>query len=138
MNEPLTVASVAGAAWHDFRHGRRALFLFDILFKLAQVWLLVPVVAVVLAAVLWRAGHVAVSNLDIVDFLWTPSGLVYAGIFATMAVATLLLEQSGIMVLAALSGADKRPTVKEAFHAALRRSLKILELGAIKALLLAL
>ena len=58
----------------------------------------------VLSAVLSRAGHVAVSNRDILDFLLTPAGLLYAGLFGSVAVAFLLLEQAGIMVLVAFAG----------------------------------
>src|SRR5262249_37918625 len=99
MYEPLTVAALARFVWHDFLCARRALFIFEVLFKLLEAWLLVPAVALALAAVLSRAGHIAVSNLDILDFLLTPFGLLYAGLFSTVAVALLLLEQAGIMAL---------------------------------------
>jgi hypothetical protein len=77
MNEPLTVPALARSVWHDFLRARRPLFLYEVLFKLVEAWLLVPAVAVLLAAVLSRAGHVAVSNQDILDFLLTPLGLLY-------------------------------------------------------------
>jgi glycerophosphoryl diester phosphodiesterase len=138
MNESLPAAALARSVWHDFRHARHALFVYDILFKLAEAWLLVPAVAVVLAAILARAGHVAVSNQDILDFLLTPFGLLYAALFSAVAVALLLLEQAGGMVLVALRGAVERPSFKQSLRAAFRKVLGIVLLGAIKAALLAL
>src|SRR5262249_26604327 len=113
MNESLTIAALARSVWHDFRHARPSLVIYEILFKLVEAWLLVPVVAVVLAAILSRAGHLAVSNRDILDFLLTPSGLLYAALFSTIALALLLFEQAGVMVLVALIGAAERPPVKQ-------------------------
>jgi glycerophosphoryl diester phosphodiesterase len=114
------------------------LFVYEILFDLLKAWLIAPAIALLLAAILSRAGHMAVSNLDIVDFLLTPLGLLYAALFCAIAVALLLLEQAGVMVLAALSGAAKRPPVKQALVAALPKTLRIAQLGAIQAGLLAL
>src|SRR5215470_5615455 len=75
------------SAWRDFLRAQRALWIYDVLFKLLEAWLLVPVVAWVLAVILSRAGHIAVSNHDILDFLLTPLGLVYSAILSTVAVA---------------------------------------------------
>jgi hypothetical protein len=63
--------------------------------------LVIPAVAVVLATILSRAGHVAVSNLDILDFLASALGLLYTALFIIAAVAALLFEQAGVMVIAA-------------------------------------
>ena len=59
MNEPLTVSVMARSMWQDFWRARHSLYLFEIVFKLAEAWLLSPAVALALAAVLSRAGHVA-------------------------------------------------------------------------------
>jgi glycerophosphoryl diester phosphodiesterase len=138
INEPLTLIALAGSVWRDFLRARRPLFIYEILFDLLKAWLLVPAVAVLLAAILSRAGHVAVSNLDILNFLLTPLGLLYAALFCTVAVALLLLEQAGIMVLAALTGPADRPPVKKALAAAFPQTLRVFQLGAIQAALLAL
>src|SRR5262249_49936639 len=114
------------------------LFIYDILFKLLEVWLLVPAVALLLAAILARAGHIAVSNLDILDFLLTPSGLLYAAAFSTAAVALLLFEQAGIMVLVALPSAGGRLPLRQPVGGAFRKTLSIAQAGAVKAALLAL
>src|SRR5262245_49878155 len=92
MNEPLTVSVLARSVWHDFRRAWGSLVVFGVLFKLLEAWLFVPAAAVALSAVLARAGHIAVSNRDILDFLLTPLGLLYAALFSTTAVSLLLLE----------------------------------------------
>jgi len=61
-NETLGIAARVKAVWQDFRRARRSLFVFEILFGLFEAWLFVPAVAVLLAVVLARAGHVAVST----------------------------------------------------------------------------
>src|SRR5262249_43501591 len=138
MNEPRTAPPLARCVWHDFLRARHALFIFEVLFKLAQVWLFAPAVALLVAAVLAGAGHIAVSNRDILDFLLTPAGLCYAALFGTIAVGLLLFEQASIMVLAALTGPVERPPVKAVLRTAVRKSLHVVQLAAVMAVLLAL
>jgi glycerophosphoryl diester phosphodiesterase len=138
MNEQFTVSALARSTWHDLWHARHALFIFEVLFKLVEAWLLVPAVAVVLAVIRSRAGHVAVSNQDVLAFLLTPLGLLYAALFSTAAVALLLFEQAGIMVLAARTGTSEHPPFKQTLRAAFGKSLRIVQLGAVQAGLLAL
>jgi glycerophosphoryl diester phosphodiesterase len=138
MNERLATSALARSAWHDFLRARSALFVFDVLFKLVEAWLLVPAAAVALAVVLSRAGHVAVSNRDILDFLLTPLGLLYAALFGTAAVALLLFEQAGIMALADLAGSAEPPPLRRALPAAFWKCLRVVRLGAVQAALLAL
>jgi hypothetical protein len=54
--------------------------------------------------------------------LLTPAGLIYAALFGTIAVALLLFEQAGVMVLATLAGAAERPPFKQALRAVFRKS----------------
>jgi glycerophosphoryl diester phosphodiesterase len=138
MNELPTISALAASVWRDFRRARRPLIVYEVLFKLLEAWVLVPAVAVVLAAVLARAGHVAVSNRDVLDFLLSPSGLLYAALFGTVAVALLLLEQAGVMVLAALAGRVERPAVKEKLRGAFSKMWRVVQLGAVLAAVLAL
>jgi glycerophosphoryl diester phosphodiesterase len=138
MNEHLTVSALGKSVWRDFVRARYALYIYDISFKLLEAWLLVPAVAVVLAAIVSQSGHVAVSNLDILDFLLTPLGMIYATLFGVIAAALLLFEQAGVMVLAALCGPSKRPPFKQMLRATFGKLLRIVQLGAVKAALLAL
>jgi glycerophosphoryl diester phosphodiesterase len=138
MNDNLTVSALGRYVWRDFVRARYALYLYEISFKLLEAWLLVPAIAVVLAVILSQSGHVAVSNLDILDFLLTPLGLLYAALFGVVAVALLLFEQAGVMVLVALCGSSKRPPFKQMLRSAFGKLLRIIQLGAIEAALLAL
>jgi glycerophosphoryl diester phosphodiesterase len=138
LGSPGAGAAVFWSAWHDFRRAWGVLVVFEVLFKLLEAWLFVPAVAVVLSAVLSRAGHIAVSNRDILDFLLSPSGLIYAALFGTAAVALLLLEQAGIMVLVSGIGSAERPPIKQTLRAAFWKTLRVVQLGAVKLALLAL
>jgi glycerophosphoryl diester phosphodiesterase len=138
MNEPRTVSPLASSVWRDFVRARHALFVFEFLFKLAQVWLLVPAVAWILTAALAVSGHRAVSNRDVLDFLRTPAGLAYAVVLGVLAVASLLFEQASVMVLTALTGPGESPPVKAMLRTAVRKSLRVVQLGALMAAQLAL
>jgi glycerophosphoryl diester phosphodiesterase len=138
MNEHLAVSALAKSVWRDFLRARRALWIYEISFKLVEAWLLVPAVAVVLGVLLSRSGHVAVSNLDILDFLLTPLGMLYAALFGVVAVVLLLFEQAGVMVLAALSSSSERPPFKQMLRAAPGKVIRIVQLGAVQAALIAL
>jgi glycerophosphoryl diester phosphodiesterase len=138
MIEPLPASGLARSVWHDFLRARRALFVYEIVFKLVEAWLLVPAVALGLAVIMSRAGHVAVSNHDLLHFLLTPLGLLYAALVGTAAMAALLFEQAGILVLTALAQSVERPPFKQAVRAVVRSALRIVQLGAVQAGLLAL
>src|SRR5262245_51188390 len=138
MSEPLTIAGLARSVWRDFYRARHGLFVYEILFKLVQGWLLVPAIALVLAVILSQAGHIAVSNWDILNFFLTPLGLLYTALFGTITVALLLFEQAGVMVILALTASGERPSFKQSLRALFQKSLGILQLGAIQAALLAL
>ena len=84
MSELLTVSALARSVWRDFRRAWGRLVVFEALFKLFEAWLLVPAVALTLSAILSRAGHVAVSNRDVLDFVLSPPGLLYAALFRTV------------------------------------------------------
>src|SRR5262249_45476036 len=61
----------------------------------------------------------------------------YAALFGTGAVALLLLEQAGVMVLVALSGCAERRPIRQLLRAALPRLFRVTQLGAIMVVLLA-
>ncbi len=127
--------SVGKAAWRDYRQAWPVLVIFDALFKLLQTLLLLPAAAFVLTAVLSRAGRVAVSNWDILDFLLTPLGLIYAALLGTFAVASLLIEQAGIIALTSAAAGGKA-TYRQVFRKAFGMMLRIAQLGAVKVVLL--
>lgn len=136
--ESIPVAALAKSVWNDFRRGWSALVVYEALFKLLQAWLFVPAMAGILAAVMSQAGHVALSNLDILDFALTPSGLLYGAVFGTAAVALLLFEQAGIVVLASMTDSDRRLPIRQLLPAAVVMACRVIQLGGVKLALLAL
>ncbi len=135
MNDPLTVSALTRLVWRDFRHARRALFIWEVAFKVAQAWLFVPAIAAILATVLAGAGHVALSNQDILDFLLTPSGMLYAALLGTLSVAFLLFEQAGIILIAAFAGSSGSQLVKQIPRVLVVKAWRIAQLGALQAAL---
>lgn len=134
VNAPLAVPTVARSVWSDLRRARGPLVVFEAIFKLLEAWLIVPAVALVLSAILSRSGQLAVSNRDILDFLISPPGLLYATLFSTVGVALLLFEQAGLMILV---GPADRPPLRQVVLAAFRKALHVTTLGAVKVVLLA-
>jgi len=133
MNEPLAISALAKSVWRDFLRARRSLFIFEFFFKLAQVWLLAPIIAWAVAVILAGAGHVAVSNFDILDFLLTPAGMLYVGLVGTIALAMLLGEQAGVMGLAALTGRGERLRPSQLARAGFPKALGVVRLSALLA-----
>lgn len=99
MTAPPSTSALLRSSWQDFTRAHRDLILFEVLFKFTEAWLFAPVVALVLSTVLSRTGHVALTNRDVLDFLLSPLGVLYAAIFAVVALVILLFEQAGIMAL---------------------------------------
>jgi glycerophosphoryl diester phosphodiesterase len=130
MSEQLTFSRLARLVWRDFLRARRSLFIYEILFKLLEAWLVVPAVTLILAIVMSQAGYVAVSNLDILEFVTTPFGLLYAGIFGTVVLGLLLLEQAGVMVLLALNDVAERPPITRLLRQMLGSVWRVTQLGA--------
>lgn len=109
MQQPLSIQDLARGAWIDYLRSWRVLVVYQMLFKLLEVWLLIPAVAAVMAALMRQSGHVAISNQEILQFLLSPVGIIYAVLLASGSVALLLLEQAGIMALVALASSGRRP-----------------------------
>lgn len=101
MTAPVSVAALARSAWQDFGRVWRALLSFQVAFKLLDVWLLTPIVAGLLAGVMSQSGHVAVSNHDLVTFLLSPLGALYATLLGLAVLALFLLELAGTVLIVA-------------------------------------
>ncbi|QDU31760.1 Glycerophosphoryl diester phosphodiesterase [Anatilimnocola aggregata] len=135
-NHSLSAPTVLRAAWSDFTRAWRGLVIYELLFKLVDAWLLVPAVALLLRTVLAHAGRFTVTNHEILDFLFTPLGILYAAIFGTVAVTSRLIEQAGIMLVVSLATRGERPTLMAWLKKLFFKSLNITKLGAVKVVLL--
>src|SRR5262249_14777826 len=128
---PLSPSALARSVWDDFRRAWGQLVVYEALFKLFTAWLFAPAVALGLSAVLSRAGHIAVSNRDLLAFLLSPLGLLYAGLFSTCTVALFPVEQAGIMALVTRAAAAERPPLKQALLAAFPTAWRVARLSAV-------
>lgn len=122
------ISSILTSAGHDFWLARRTLLKFSSLFKLAEAWVLLPATALFLAWVLARGGYVAISNMDLLAFFLTPLGLIYAAGLATVALALLLFEQAGAMVVVSSYGKE-RLSIRRLIQIILQKMFRIFELG---------
>ena len=136
MNQSLKIVDLAMSVWKDFRSSQRILILCNVYYKFAEAWLIVPMIAMGLAAVLTLAGHTAVSNWDVFAFLLSPMGILYAAVISTATVVLLLFELASIMGLASLADTDAPLRMLGCLAAAFPRSGRIAVLGT--AILLAL
>jgi len=139
MQQPLSIQDLARGAWIDYLRSWRVLVVYQMLFKLLEVWLLIPAVAAVMAALMRHSGHIAISNQEILQFLLSPVGIIYAVLLASGSVALLLLEQAGIMALVALASSGRRPPMGLILlKGLLLVVLRVARLGTTKVVLLAL
>lgn len=132
MNQPLTLSALLRPLWHDFRRAWDVLVVFELLLQLIKAWLLVPAIAAVLSAVLSRAGHVAVSNDQILDVLLSPVGLISAALFVVVSAAFFLVEQAGIMALVAAREEHARWPMQVLLGESLTRGWRVGQMGSIK------
>ncbi len=95
------VPRILGEASADLvRHGR-SLLLYHLFFTILAVVVLVPAASLVLTALLNTSGEPAMTNAEILDFLLSPWGLVWALAAATVTVTLITLDEAGMMVIAA-------------------------------------
>ena len=134
MKQPFQLSTLLKSVSLDFLTSRRPLILFSFGFKLAEALLVIPLVAAGLAIVLMMAGHIAVSNMDILTFLLTPMGLLYAAIVSIISVGLLLFEQAGYMSFAALADSVSLPKLTQYLAAGVRKPWQVFKLGMVELL----
>ena len=138
MGKRYSHTELARSVWRDFRRARRSLLVFEVLFKLFETWLLLPALTFALAFILARSGHIAVSNLDILDYLLSPLGLLYTALLIAATAALLLYDQAGVMVIATLAATERPRPGQPSFADIGKIVLRVAKLGALMAGLLVL
>jgi glycerophosphoryl diester phosphodiesterase len=137
MSEPLSIFTVFRSAWRDFVRTWPALVAFEAGFKLLEAWLLAPATAMLLAAAMFVSGNVALANRQVIQFLVTPTGILYAVLFVVISVALLLVEQACVMHIAAPRRVNTPIPLLKLLPAAIAATRRIARLGAVQAGLLA-
>lgn len=86
------------------RRGFGRLVAFDLALKAASILLLTPLFELALHYLLTRSGNVSVTNADIASFALSPAGIVFLVLLGSGAVATVLAEQAGLILVVAGRG----------------------------------
>ncbi len=113
----------------ELRRDLPTMIVYEICFRTIVTMLGAPLLAWLVSALVARSGSVAVSNIAIVQFLLTPSGLAVAIILAMGYLVGQLLLAAGLMVIAALALSGRPMSVAHAMDVALRSSLSLLRVG---------
>jgi glycerophosphoryl diester phosphodiesterase len=132
MGEPtpsLPLRGLARAAWRDFRAALTPLVLFEAAFKLLGGLLLLPAIAWVLGRLLAFAGRTAVTNDDILRFLLSPAGVLYAALLGLTLLAGWLLEHAGVMAVVVWSHCGGRAGLGFTLKAGASACVRVARLG---------
>ncbi|HRY24604.1 MAG: glycerophosphodiester phosphodiesterase [Geminicoccaceae bacterium] len=92
---------ILGEASVGFVRYGRSLLLYHLFFTILTVVALVPTTSLVLTALLTTSGEPAMTNAEILDFLLSPWGLLWALAAATVTVTLITLDEAGMIVIAA-------------------------------------
>ncbi|MFT3881570.1 MAG: glycerophosphodiester phosphodiesterase family protein [Gemmatales bacterium] len=126
------------SVWNDFCLSRRPLILFTFALKFAELLLILPLVTLGLSLILSLAGHIAVSNQEIISFFLSPLGLLYAGIVSVVSASLLMIEQAGYISFVALADSVKKPSLKQYLSAAVMKPARVIQLAVVKLLMMTL
>ena len=128
---PLTFAELISGVRDDFRRAFTALVGFEVIFKLAVGFLLVPsLVALLFALVRW-SGRTALTNEDIVRFVFSPWGVLYGFLLGLKGLGITLLEHAGAIAIVALKRSGHWHGLRHAMLALASRILAVLRLTAL-------
>lgn len=108
-----------------------ALIAWEVLFKIIQFALLLPLVAWISAALVGISGSAAVSNTDIIAFVTSPAGVVGLLIVAILTVAISFLELAGLMVIVGGPEASARIPAVVVLRYLARRARQLLRLAGV-------
>ncbi len=135
---PLSLRELAQALRSDLRRGFGVLAAYEVLFKLLSVLVLVPAVAGTLFHLVRLHGRTALTNADILGFLLSPLGVLYAYVLGLKVLGLAMLEYAGAMALAAMKETGGWRGVRHAAAALAMRATRVLLLAGKILLLLAL
>jgi glycerophosphoryl diester phosphodiesterase len=133
MSDAAPAASTAAllrAALRDFRRSWVALAAFEVAFKLLAGPLVLAAAAWLMARLVATTGRTAVSNADILAFLFTPTGLAAAAVAGIVTLSAALLEHTGLLAVAALRLSGRGVTVPRAAASVVAGVARVLRLGA--------
>src|SRR5262245_4105694 len=135
---PLPFGELLRALRSDLRRGFTVLVAYEALFKLLSALVLLPALVTVLFHLVRLHGRTALTNTDILGFLLSPLGVVYAYVLGLKVLGLSMLEHAGAMALAAMKETGGWRGVRHAAVALGMRATRILLLAGMVLFLLAL
>ena len=100
----------------DLRRTWPQLLATDLLYKLAATIVIAPLAGLVLRGIVAFSGDAAITDLDILDFVLSPVGIVGLTVVAGIGVAVFALEQTCLMTISFGAARDARVSTKAALR----------------------
>jgi glycerophosphoryl diester phosphodiesterase len=120
---------LARALRSDLRRGFGVLLAYEALFKLLSALVLLPALVAVLYQLVRFEGRTALTNTDILGFLLSPLGVLYAYVLGLKVLGLSMLEHAGAMALAAMKETGGWRGVRHAVVALAMRATRVLLLA---------
>src|SRR5689334_20692524 len=130
---PLSFSALFRQVASDFARCWKPLVGYEIAFKVVSAFVAVPASVWLLSLLMTSAGRTAVSNTDILNFLQSPLGILYALLMMVTTLAGLVLEQAGMMAVVALRKSTlQKITIRQGLMIVLTGLERVLRLGGLK------
>lgn len=126
---PVPLSELARALRADLRRGLGVLLAYEALFKLLSALVLLPALVALLYHLVRFQGRTALTNTDILGFLLSPLGVLYAYLLGLKVLGVSMLEHAGAMALAAMKETGGWRGVRHAVVALAMRATRVLLLA---------
>ena len=111
--KPASIPALVRSAWGDFRHTLKPLMVFEGILKGTIAVLGLIGTVYVVAPLIERTGHAAVTNTEIAAFLVSPAGLAAGSLILFGTLFASVLEHVGVMVVVALQSRRQPVTAEQ-------------------------
>jgi glycerophosphoryl diester phosphodiesterase len=128
---PMTFAELVRDVRSDFDRCFAALLGFEALFKLLVGFVLIPSLAALLFALVRWSGRTALANEDVLSFILSPWGVLYAFLLGIKGLGVSLLEHAGVTDVVALKRSGHWRGFRHAMTMLAARTLLVLRLTAL-------
>ncbi|MGX5913258.1 glycerophosphodiester phosphodiesterase family protein [Aliidiomarina sp. Khilg15.8] len=122
------MGSLAREVFAGIRYHKRPLLAFHVYFTLLALFALSPLSGWLLAALVRLSGQSLIGNDDLVRFIFTPTGLFWVLLSATLITVLLFFQGAGMMLIAARDADDRFHTANNALWRVLKRFPVLLKL----------
>lgn len=124
----IRVKSLAREVIAGIQYHKRPLLAFHVYFTLLALFALSPISGWLLAALVRLSGASLIGNDDLVRFIFTPTGLFWVLLSATLITVLVFFQAAGMMLIAARDADDRFHTANNALWRVLKRFPVLLKL----------